>query len=277
MNAEQQSKERFAADAKDHVLTVLHDDGLYRHLRARSPKTSDYYWFELITAPGTLIFRGDGESFVFARLPDMFEFFRSPSGRVNPSYWAEKLTSDRDSVKAFDEDRFVRRVKEYTVGAIRDGWAPRGIGRAVTRFLSEVDTTSEVAARAELEEFEFGGKWVASCDCGAGKEFSADGCVAAALWAGTHRRKGHNPVAREEQAFRFEDSWEWDFREYDRAKAAQADELVVPLPVRELHTDAEQQLCASWIGEHGDPADWSQETRLTYANTLAHLRAGGAL
>ncbi|MFD8596997.1 hypothetical protein ACFV1L_18545 [Kitasatospora sp. NPDC059646] len=58
---------------------------------------------------------------------------------------------------------------------------------------------------------------------------------------------------------------------------AWAYEPVAPLPMREVHTDAEQQLCASWIDEHGDPADWSQKTRLTYANTLANLRAGGAL
>jgi hypothetical protein len=33
--------------------------------------------------------------YVFARLPDMFEFFRDDEGHINPSYWAEKLQADQ--------------------------------------------------------------------------------------------------------------------------------------------------------------------------------------
>ncbi|MFJ5923885.1 hypothetical protein ACIQF6_14935 [Kitasatospora sp. NPDC092948] len=58
---------------------------------------------------------------------------------------------------------------------------------------------------------------------------------------------------------------------------ASAWEPVVPLPVREVHTDAEQQLCASWIDQHGDPADWSLDTRLAYSAAVALARAEGAL
>jgi hypothetical protein len=57
-----------------------------------------------------------------------------------------------------------------------------------------------------------------------------------------------------------------------------ADEVpTVPLPVREKYNDAEQALCARWMDEHGDPADWSPTVRLAYANTIASMRAGGAL
>src|SRR3954466_1726422 len=76
---------------RPHEVTVLHDDGLYRHLRFRSPDHSAY-WFDLITVPGCLIFRGDGDSFVFSRTEDMFGFFRSSrEGSINPTYWSEKL------------------------------------------------------------------------------------------------------------------------------------------------------------------------------------------
>jgi hypothetical protein len=53
--------------------------------------------------------------------------------------------------------------------------------------------------------------------------------------------------------------------------------LPAELPVRERYTDAELELTGRWIAQHGDPADWCDETRRAYANTLASLRAGGQL
>jgi hypothetical protein len=49
------------------------------------------------------------------------------------------------------------------------------------------------------------------------------------------------------------------------------------LPVREKDSAAEQALCARWMDEHGDPADWSPTVRLAYANTIANMRAGSQL
>lgn len=166
--------ERFARETAGHEMTILHDDGLYRHIRFVKPK-SICYWFDLVTVPHALIFRGDGESFVFSRLEDMFHFFRDSScGRsIEPDYWAEKLTSDRDSVMKYDQELFERKVKEYIAGAIRDGSAPRGIGSAVMRDIFEWgDITHEEGARRELESFDHDG-------------------------------------------FCFEDAWEWNFRDYD--------------------------------------------------------------
>ena len=81
---------RFATEGADHAMEIVLDDDLHRHLRFRhtGPSYSGYYWFDLITVPGTLIFQGDGQSFVFSRLPDMFEFFRGKLDRVDPHYWA---------------------------------------------------------------------------------------------------------------------------------------------------------------------------------------------
>ena len=92
---------RFTRDTANHTMIVLHDDGLYRHLRFQDttwrppltkPLKSSFYWFDLITAPGTMIFEGDGESYVFRREEDMIGFFRSSAykGRPNLHYWQER-------------------------------------------------------------------------------------------------------------------------------------------------------------------------------------------
>ncbi|MEU7149143.1 hypothetical protein AB0B15_14075 [Streptomyces sp. NPDC045456] len=172
-HAESDVAERFARDTAQHEMTVLHDDGLYRHLRFMAPRSSEY-WFDLITWPGRLAMCGDvGDDYVFSRTADMFEFFRSDRDwGINPHYWAEKLGGGRESVKEYSEELFKRTVKEHVADAIRYGDAPRGIGRAVrAEILGRFDLYDEEAAREALEEFEYEG-------------------------------------------FRFDDVWEWDFREY---------------------------------------------------------------
>lgn len=77
----------FNKDTEDHVMLTLHDDGLYRHLRFKSPGTG-FYWFDLITWPGNLTINGDMGTYTFARTEDMFTFF---TGYINTHYWAEKL------------------------------------------------------------------------------------------------------------------------------------------------------------------------------------------
>lgn len=206
--------ERFARETAEHAMTVLHDDGLYRHLRFQrewwqppllNKQRTGMYWFEIITAPGTLIFRGDGESFVFARVEDMFEFFRSPVGRINPSYWAEKLTSgrgDRESVRRYDREVFERVVKQAFVDAVREREAPAGLGRAVRSDLLEADDAyTEESAHRLLHEFSY-------------YRNEKD------RWRTSEVQR--NPETGEYEVvqppgpdFEFSDTWEWDLREYD--------------------------------------------------------------
>lgn len=171
---------RFRRETADHAMTVLHDDGLYRHVRFQrqvwrpplaAPQRSSMYWFELITAPGSLIFQGDGDSFVFRRVEDMFEFFRGPVGDINPSYWGEKLTDGRDRVLKFNSEKFERRVKDAFVEACRDGGVPSGTGLALREDVLDLSDYEHEARRA-LNEFEHKG-------------------------------------------FRFYDTYEWDFDDYD--------------------------------------------------------------
>lgn len=103
------TKERFALDTAEHKMTILHEDGLYRHLRFKKPKTG-MYWFDIITWPGALAIRGDMGNYVFARLDDMFEFFRGHA--VNEQYWAEKMIAGPDPME-YDIKRLSRLVMEY--------------------------------------------------------------------------------------------------------------------------------------------------------------------
>lgn len=82
----------FPADVAGHTLAVKHDDGLYRHLCCQRPGTQQF-WFEIVTWPGSLSINGDMGTYMFSRMPDMFQFFRSASGRISPSYWAQKLVA----------------------------------------------------------------------------------------------------------------------------------------------------------------------------------------
>jgi hypothetical protein len=158
-DAEKDAAQRFPRDAGCHELRILHEDGLYRHLRFAQPMPHSWaYWFDLITWPGSLTIRGDiGQAYTFSRLPDMFEFFRGRPGRINPHYWAEKLDSGRSSVREYREGVFRTTVAEHVAESIRYGGAPRGIGRTVREDILDLDLYDEAEARKLLDDFEYEG------------------------------------------------------------------------------------------------------------------------
>jgi hypothetical protein len=149
--------ERFARDTADHALTVLHDDGLYRHLRFKKPESS-FYWFDLVTWPGVLAINGDMGTFTFSRTTDMFEFFRRAPGwnigTINPQYWAEKIQGGTPTSE-YSEDLFRSAVTEDVANAIAGG-VPAGLARAVREeVLDEYYTSTESEAMRAVDEFEF--------------------------------------------------------------------------------------------------------------------------
>lgn len=168
-------KKRFEADTAKHEMTVLHDDGLYRHLQFKAPDRSSY-WFNLITWPSVLTISGDMGCFVFARVEDMFEFFRG--NRINPQYWAEKVRAD-SGVTDYDEDLLRKQVTEDLKTA-EEGYP--GVTAAWTEkvngVFAEYYTTTENDARAALNDFEF------------------------------------LPEGDKGEPFRFQEVWEWDLRTY---------------------------------------------------------------
>lgn len=152
--------ERFLIDVRDHQMQVIHVNGIHRHLRFRKPGRSEY-WFDLVTWPGALCINGDCGTYVFARIEDMFQFFRTEPGGINPSYWSEKCVAAcvTDGIRKFDPDGFTRRV----VQRFRDHW--RDGDRHERRLcftelrndvLDYVDETSEDANFGLLASFKFG-------------------------------------------------------------------------------------------------------------------------
>jgi len=150
MTAYSCSPEQFAADVRDHALTVVRADGVDRHLRFRKPGTS-CYWFDVLTWPGTLCIDGDCGTFVFRRVPDMFEFFRDDRGHINPSYWAEKCVSAaKGGVTEFNWDTFAKAVNAYVEDedeAVRD---------AVLNELCAIES-DEFAAVTFIRDFQHDG------------------------------------------------------------------------------------------------------------------------
>lgn len=119
-------QQRFERDVADHVMTIVRDDGVDRHIKFRDKDGGSPYWFEILTWPGALCIRGDCGTYVFSRLTDMFEFFRAKRQDADPnklyinaSYWMEKIIAvdsncgQRGEAKKFSVDTFKRRAVEW--------------------------------------------------------------------------------------------------------------------------------------------------------------------
>lgn len=116
-------RNRFLRDVRDHEMTIELDQGVHRSVLFKRPR-SRAYCFRLVTWPGHLAISGDCEDYTFARLPDMFEFFRDAGpaygrdDRIDEGYWAGKLTaigggrSGDHSVMQLSEERFKRAVMD---------------------------------------------------------------------------------------------------------------------------------------------------------------------
>lgn len=108
----------FMKDSIGAKVTVLKEDGLYRHLRV-SMANGPRRWYDIVTWPGNLLITGDVGTYTFQRVPDMFEFFRAPAD-INPYYWMEKVVDGRDRCMEFSWDKFLRQLREDVYSRIRD-------------------------------------------------------------------------------------------------------------------------------------------------------------
>ena len=105
------TKEQFLNDVKNHEMTIIKEEGVFRHIRFKQPDSCNRY-FDLITFPGLLLYTGDMGTYVFSRINDMFRFFRDEKNELSPNfdYWAEKCiardNSGRRSIRDFDIDVF---------------------------------------------------------------------------------------------------------------------------------------------------------------------------
>lgn len=148
--------QQLLAAVGDHQLTVLHEDGLYRHLRFKNPGSSMYY-FDLITWPGYLTITGDLQTYTFSRLPDMLEFFRSPAGHINPGYWGEKLRA-HSGYRTYSPDRLRALAASYFADRKDELDDPDATWAAIQRdVLDDPDHLGESEAHSRLNQFSFRG------------------------------------------------------------------------------------------------------------------------
>jgi hypothetical protein len=203
--------EAFRRETAGHQMTVLHDEGLYRHLRFATPGSS-LYWFDLVTWPGCLTVGGDIEAFAFSRTDDMFAFFRAGTG-INPSYWAEKIRAGGVPAREYSEDRFRQVVTEYAQASA--GEYP-GLMEAVdAEIFNSGDIYHEDGAIRLAADFEYGTKATAKCFCGNG--FTGSPAMTDA-WQLSHKASAprdsgtHSVKITLVEGFRFHDTWEWDLR-----------------------------------------------------------------
>lgn len=141
----------FSRDIAMHTMTVLHDHGIYRHMRFRRQGTY-CYGFDIVTWPGYLAISGDMGDSVFTRLEDMLEFFRATTERIadapggltiNAGYWAEKCVANDGPKKEFCSDLFNQIVKSHFDDFVADhtsdeGVAPDWAGQLWEELESEV-------------------------------------------------------------------------------------------------------------------------------------------
>ncbi len=163
------TEESFLRDVREHRMTVLHDSGLYRHVRFAKPGTS-VMQFDIVTWPGYLSFSGDMGTYVFSRLRDMFEFFRGSTVgpiEVNLGYWAEKCQAvDRDcGMREYSPERFREQVESWLDNAEASSECRAAVRREVLCCADE----GEHLARQAVERFEsddgftFSDFWEANC------------------------------------------------------------------------------------------------------------------
>ncbi|MCB5280482.1 hypothetical protein [Arthrobacter sp. ES1] len=170
----------FQENSADHQLTVLHEHGLYRHIRMAEPGTRMWSW-DIVTWPGHLATSGDiadglnltefvtsADGLTFSREPDMIrDFFGRMRGNrpyyadgapsLDFRYWAEKLQGDqRQTAKAYVHENFIRFVTETLTERREDGYDASLTQERVDELIDEVK---------QLEEYEAAARdWLAAHD-----------------------------------------------------------------------------------------------------------------
>lgn len=161
----------FLKDVATHEMEVLADHDLTRYITFRRPGTY-CMGFNITTWPGYLCISGDMGTFVFTRLPDMFEFFRAnksrgPGLQINLSYWSEKVVAvnksavgtDSDGIKQYDADIFRRaiadRLADYFESHNHSDAEQKVLRQSVVEMVLFHADDGEHAARQAAHDFEY--------------------------------------------------------------------------------------------------------------------------
>ncbi len=217
-----------------HQMTIVRDDGVYRHVRFKAPGTSTYH-FDLVTWPGHLAISGDLDGFMFRREHDMFGWFLMGKG-VNPGYWAQKLVGPGPAVaKEYSEERFRQVVIDHIAGCAEEFPSLAAAVQAEIFDEADFDPANEDHARQLLNDFEhvftFGGATGLHATTIAElrenvathvAEFTdrfpdLPEVVAREVFgpAAGNVREARNLMFTFEYGFRFHDTWEWRLDDFD--------------------------------------------------------------
>jgi hypothetical protein len=171
MTKEEKSRAEFNRDTAKHEMTILHDDGLYRHLKCAAPGTYCGS-FNITTWPFYLAYSGDMGEFMFTRIDDMFSFFRG--NRVSPGYWSEKCVAvdKADGIDEFDIDTFRENVlysAKLDIGLDDDDELPEDAKDELSVLLHAEDEWDAVSSIREFDSDRFNFTDFFENDC---KQFS---------------------------------------------------------------------------------------------------------
>lgn len=189
--------EQFVASTTAHEMTVLHDEGPYRHIRFAQPGHA-IDEFDLVTWPEHLAMISAAGEWVFTRVADLFDPL-SPVPSSDPYKWADKCTAHDEALRVYDP-----RVAEHRVRETLDGWIGRlhggGANNAVlaqslrtsiaTQILIHVEDEYEL--RAALDEFTHAGSTTLAGEDG-----------------------GARASATRNSLYAFDNVWDWDLRDFD--------------------------------------------------------------
>lgn len=153
---------RFLNEVSTHEMKVIQDDGVYRHISFRKPDSGDMA-FQIITWPWHLCYSGDMGTYVFCRLEDMFEFFRTRNPRneghlyINEGYWAEKIVAQDkcDGITRYSPDMFRSSIQEW----MDDNDASKELREEIKEEVLYYADDGEFRARQAVEDFSCDG-WI---------------------------------------------------------------------------------------------------------------------
>ncbi len=142
---------------KDHVITVEHEHGLYRHYRCAQPGTVNLH-FHIVTFPGRLIVCGDIGDMAWERCPDMLEWAKG--SLHSTSYFAEKVWRCIETEEFSKEvaQAEVERQYQDAIGDMDGDDSPD----AVTRLAALEQERDELLVAADDDEHAFISDYYAS-------------------------------------------------------------------------------------------------------------------
>jgi hypothetical protein len=187
MSKREPTAEQFLKDVLNHEMHVPLDKEVYRHIQMRNPKNSNL-WFDIVTWPGNLTIRGDMGCWTFSRVPDMFNFFRERTLKINPSYWSEKVQNGvhggRDSCRCFDEDEFRKSCESMVSNYTDDDALKSEILASLRDEISYHEGEGEHGLRQCVYEFRHGDFFFDPSDIPSGMVFTYHfiWCLYAIVW-----------------------------------------------------------------------------------------------